>query len=68
MVKLCGTEWGARCMDSAIQIHGAMGEASELPLTHFYKYLRHAQIGGGTSEIQKFIIARQLLSDAGAEY
>ena len=63
LVKLCGTEWGARCIDHAIQIHGAMGESSELPLTHFYRYLRHAQIGGGTSEIQRMLIARQLLAD-----
>ena len=62
LVKLCGTEWGARCIDHAIQIHGAMGESSELPLTHFYRYLRHAQIGGGTSEIQRMLIARQLLA------
>ncbi|PWK61289.1 acyl-CoA dehydrogenase family protein [Aminobacter sp. AP02] len=65
MVKMCGTDWGARAIDNAIQIHGAMGEASELPLTHFYKYLRHAQIGGGTNEIQRMLIARSLLSDAG---
>lgn len=63
LVKLCGTEWGARCIDQAIQIHGAMGESSELPLTHFYRYLRHAQIGGGTSEIQRMLIARQLLAN-----
>ncbi len=61
MVKLCGTEWGARCVDSAIQVHGAMGESLELPLTSFYRTLRHAQIGGGTSEIQKVLIARKLL-------
>lgn len=63
LVKLCATEWGARCIDQAIQIHGAMGEALELPLTIFYRYLRHAQIGGGTSEIQRILIARQLLAD-----
>jgi acyl-CoA dehydrogenase len=40
-----------------------MGEASELPLTNFYRYLRHAQIGGGTSEIQRMLIARHLLAD-----
>jgi alkylation response protein AidB-like acyl-CoA dehydrogenase len=62
MVKLCSTEWGAHCIDHAIQIHGAMGESSELPLTAFYRALRHAQIGGGTSEIQRFLIARKLLS------
>ena len=62
MVKLCSTEWGAHCIDHAIQIHGAMGESSELPLTAFYRALRHAQIGGGTSEIQRFLIARKLLA------
>lgn len=62
LVKLCSTEWGARCIDQAIQVHGAMGESLELPLTHFYRYLRHAQIGGGTSEIQRVLIARSLLA------
>ncbi|WP_059415388.1 acyl-CoA dehydrogenase family protein [Cupriavidus basilensis] len=61
MVKLVSTEWGARCVNEAIQVHGAMGEALELPLTLFYRYLRHAQIGGGTSEIQRVLIARKLL-------
>lgn len=61
LVKLVSTEWGARSVNEAIQIHGAMGEALELPLTLFYRYLRHAQIGGGTSEIQRMLIARKLL-------
>jgi len=61
LVKLCSTEWGARCLDHAIQIHGAMGESLDLPLTLFYRYLRHAQIGGGTSEIQRMLIARKLV-------
>jgi alkylation response protein AidB-like acyl-CoA dehydrogenase len=63
LVKLVATEWGARCVNEAIQIHGAMGESLELPLTLFYRYLRHAQIGGGTSEIQRILIARKLLKD-----
>ena len=54
-------EWGARTVDHAIQIHGAMGEALELPLTVFYRLLRHLQIGGGTTEMQKMLIARHLL-------
>jgi len=56
-------EWGARCLDHAIQIHGAMGEAIELPLTLFYRYLRHGQIGGGANEIQRMQVARKLLRD-----
>lgn len=62
MVKMCSTDWGARCVDAAIQVHGAMGESLELPLTLFYRYLRHGQIGGGTNEIQRMLIARKLLS------
>jgi acyl-CoA dehydrogenase len=61
MVKMCSTDWGARCIDSAIQIHGAMGESLDLPLTVFYRYLRHGQIGGGANEIQRMQIARKLL-------
>ena len=60
LVKLCSSEWGARCVDHAIQIHGAMGESLDLPLTLFYRVLRHTQIGGGASEIQRILIARKL--------
>jgi alkylation response protein AidB-like acyl-CoA dehydrogenase len=61
MVKMCASEWGARCLDNAIQIHGAMGESLELPLTLFYRYLRHYQIGGGSNEIQRMLLARKIL-------
>ena len=61
LVKLCAGEWGARCLDEAIQVHGAMGESLDLPLTLFYRLLRHARIGGGASEIQRVLIARKLL-------
>lgn len=61
MVKLVSMNWGARCIDHAIQIHGAMGESLELPLTLFYRYLRHGRIGGGADEIQRMQIARKLL-------
>ncbi len=63
MVKLTSMVWGARSVDKAIQIHGAMGESLELPLTLFYRYLRHGQIGGGANEIQRMQIARKLLRD-----
>jgi acyl-CoA dehydrogenase len=61
MVKFTSMEWGARCVDHAIQIHGAMGESLELPLTLFYRHLRHGQIGGGANEIQRLQVARKLL-------
>jgi acyl-CoA dehydrogenase len=62
LIKMTSTDWGARCLDRAIQIHGAMGESLELPLTLFYRVLRHAQIGGGANEIQRILIARKLLA------
>ena len=61
LAKLCSGDWGARCLDHAIQIHGGMGETLELPLTLFYGLLRHAQVGGGASEIHRMLIARSLL-------
>ena len=61
VVKLTAAEWGTQVLDDAIQIHGAMGEALELPLSLFYRYVRHARIGGGTDEIQRMMIARMLL-------
>jgi len=61
VVKLTAAEWGTQCLDDAIQIHGAMGEALELPLSLFFRYVRHARIGGGTDEIQRMMIARMLL-------
>jgi alkylation response protein AidB-like acyl-CoA dehydrogenase len=63
MIKLTSMVWGARTLDKAIQIHGAMGESLELPLTLFYRYLRHGQIGGGANEILRMMIARKLLQD-----
>ncbi len=61
VVKLTAAQWGAKVLDDAIQIHGAMGESLELPLTLFYRYIRHTRIGGGTDEMQRMIIARSLL-------
>ena len=42
-----------------------MGETLELPLTLFYRLLRHAQVGGGTSEIHRMLIARSQLRGSG---
>ncbi len=63
MVKVLAAEWGSCCPGHAIQVHGAMGESTELPLAQFYRYIRHFQIGGGTNEIQRTLIARKLLRD-----
>ena len=62
MVKYCAGEWGFRSIDKIMQIFGGLGETLDLPIAHWYHMLRHARIGGGTSEIHKFVMARSLLT------
>ncbi len=62
MVKYCAGEWGWQSIDKVLQIFGGLGETMAMPIPHWYHQLRHARVGGGTSEIHKFIMARALLS------
>ena len=61
MIKYCAGEWGWRSIDKIMQVFGGTGETLDLPIAHWYHLLRHARIGGGTSEIHKFVMARALL-------
>jgi len=61
MVKLFATEMAFRVADRAVQIHGSMGYAKEFPVERWYRDLRSARITEGPSEIQRMIIARELL-------
>ena len=61
MIKYCAGEWGWRSIDKIMQVFGGAGETLDLPIAHWYHILRHARIGGGTSEIHKFVMARGLL-------
>lgn len=61
MIKYCAGEWGCRSIDKIMQVFGGMGETLDMPIPHWYHLLRHARIGGGTSEIHKFVMARGLL-------
>ncbi len=61
MIKYCAGEWGHRSIDKIMQVFGGTGETLDLPIAHWYHLLRHARIGGGTSEIHKFVMARALL-------
>ena len=62
MVKYCAGEWGWRSIDKIMQIFGGLGETLDMPIPHWYHLLRHARIGGGTSEIHKHVMARALLN------
>jgi acyl-CoA dehydrogenase len=61
MVKLFATEAAFRIADRAVQIHGSMGYAKEYPVERWYRDLRSARITEGPSEIQRIIIARNVL-------
>jgi acyl-CoA dehydrogenase len=65
MAKVVATEAAGRVVDRAMQIHGGMGVAKELPLERWYRELRIRRIGEGPNEIQRMIIARSLLRGAG---
>lgn len=61
MVKLFCTEMANRVADMAVQIHGGMGYMKDYPVERFYRDLRLTRIYEGTSEIQRLVIARELL-------
>jgi acyl-CoA dehydrogenase len=63
MAKLVATEGAGRVVDRAIQIHGGYGVTKDLPLERWYRELRIRRIGEGPSEVQRIIMARELLLD-----
>lgn len=62
MAKMFATEMAERVCRNAIQIHGGYGYSSEYPVERIYRDARLMTIGEGTSEIQRLVIARQILS------
>ncbi len=64
--KLYASEMLARVTDRALQVHGGMGLMRDLPLERFWRDARVERIWEGTSEIQRHIIARELLRPLGA--
>ncbi|QKR99296.1 cyclohexanecarboxyl-CoA dehydrogenase [Sphingomonas sp. CL5.1] len=61
VAKIVATEAAGRVVDRAIQIHGGLGVSKELPLERWYRELRIRRIGEGPTEVQKMIVARDLL-------
>lgn len=61
MAKLFAAEVGMRATTKALQIHGGMGYIKELPVERHFRDVKLCEIGEGTSEIQRLIIARQIL-------
>ena len=61
MAKLTAGEMVKRVADEAVQIHGGYGFMEEYPVSRYFRDARVFSLGGGTTEIQHLIIARQLL-------
>jgi alkylation response protein AidB-like acyl-CoA dehydrogenase len=61
MVKLFCSEALDRIVDRAVQIHGGMGYSAEYPIEKLYRDARVTRIYEGTSEIQRMVIARDVL-------
>jgi len=65
MVKLYCSDALDEIVDRAVQIHGGMGYSQELPIERIYRDSRINRIFEGTNEIQKGIIARDILKRGG---
>jgi len=63
MAKLYTSEVAVRCANEGLQIHGGYGFIKDYPAEKFYRDVKLCTIGEGTSEIQRLVIARQLLKD-----
>ena len=66
MAKLYASEMATRVTHKAIQIHGGYGYSTEFPVERHYRDARITEIYEGTSEIQRIVIAANLLQE-GAE-
>jgi alkylation response protein AidB-like acyl-CoA dehydrogenase len=61
MAKLYASEVAVKCANECVQIHGGYGFIKDYPAEKFYRDVKLCTIGEGTSEIQRMVIARQLL-------
>src|ERR1039458_8904564 len=61
MAKLYASEAAARATEKGVQIFGGYGFIKEYPAEKYYRDVKLCTIGEGTSEIQRLVIARQLL-------
>jgi alkylation response protein AidB-like acyl-CoA dehydrogenase len=62
MAKLYSSEIAVRAAEDGVQIHGGYGFVKDYPAEKFFRDVKLTTIGEGTSEIQRLVIARQLLA------
>ena len=65
MAKLYASEVSVRVANLAVQIHGGYGFTKDFPAEKFYRDVKLCTIGEGTSEIQRMVVARELLRPGG---
>lgn len=63
MAKLFASEIATRCCEMAIQLHGGYGYTRDYPVERMWRDAKICEIGEGTSEIQRLVIARELLKN-----
>jgi hypothetical protein len=61
MAKLYASETAVQAAEDCVQIHGGYGFVKDYPAEKFFRDVKLTTIGEGTSEIQRIVIARQLL-------
>ena len=61
MAKLYASEVGSRCANKAVQIHGGYGYTRDYAAERILRDVKLCEIGEGTSEIQRMVIAREIL-------
>ncbi len=61
MAKLFASETAKRAADQAVQIHGGYGFMDEYPVSRYWRSVKVNEIGEGTSEVQRMVIAKHLL-------
>ena len=64
MCKLVASEAASRVVDRSMQIHGGYGVTKDFPFERWYREMRIRRIGEGPSEVQRHIIARDILGES----
>ena len=62
MAKLYSSEIAVRASEDCVQLHGGYGFVKDYPAEKFFRDVKLLTIGEGTSEVQRLVIARQLLA------
>jgi acyl-CoA dehydrogenase len=67
MAKLFATDEAQAVIDAAVQLFGGLGVVAGHPVERLYREIRALRIYEGASEVQKIVIARQVLAGMGGE-